>query len=463
MPAMNLPSLLLALVFLLSGSTLFGASTALISGRSQKNQSNGASTAPAVSQNGQFVAFASVANNLDRDRCRNGLSHIFLRDRVAGTITCISLSSGGEQGNQNSHSPALSADGRSVAFESASRNLAGDKCFNGVSHVFVRDTLAGTTTCLTANQSGGQGNQDSHAPSISADGQVIAFDSAATNLGGGNCDNGVNHIFVHDRASNTTTCVSVRSDGTEGDGNSFDPSITADGRVVVFHSTATNLGGGCSNGNAHVYMHDLSTSQITCVSVNSAGSQSNGQSAFAKISGDGRFAVFESDATNLATRCNNGLPHIFVRELGAGRRTSCVSIDNRGDQGNSDSAAAAISFDGRLVAFTSTATNLTVNRCNAGNSQVFVRDRADGSTACASVGRKRVSGNANSGNPAISGDGLLVSFESEATNLVKKDTNGNRDIFAHVLSVPEDPPLLTIEFEGAGPSDIGLAPGLPLR
>lgn len=458
---MNLTSLLLALVFLSSWSTLFAASTALISGRSQKNQSNGASTAPAVSENGQFVAFASGANNLDRDRCRNGFSHIFLRDRIAGTITCISLSSSGEQGNQNSHAPAVSSDGRFIAFESMATNLAGENCESGFSQIFVHDLTAGTTSCVSVDAAGRRGNQHSHAPSISADGQVIAFDSRADNLDGA-CDNGFGQIFVHNRATATTRCISVSADGNPGNGDSFDPSVTADGRVVVFHSAATNLPGQCGNGKAHIYLHDLPTGQTTCVSVNSDGNQSNGNSGLTRISGDGGFVAFESDATNLTARCNNGLVHIFVRELGPAR-TACVSIDNRGEQANDDSTAAAISFDGRLVAFASTATNLTVNRCNEGNSQVFVRHRVDGSTACASVGRKRVSGNGNSGNPAISGDALLVSFESDATNLVKKDTNGNRDIFAHVLSVPEDPPLVTIEFGDARPSDIGLAPGLSLR
>jgi Tol biopolymer transport system component len=458
---MNLTSLLLALVFLSSWSTLFAASTALISGRSQKNQSNGASTAPAVSENGQFVAFASFANNLDRDRCRNGFSHIFLRDRTAGTITCISLSSGGEQGNQNSQAPTLSADGGFIAFESMATNLAGENCESAFSQIFVHDLTAGTMSCVSVDAGGRRGNQHSHAPSISADGQVIAFDSRADNLDGA-CDNGFSQIFVHNRATATTRCISVSADGNLRNGDSFDPSITADGRVVVFHSAATNLPGQCGNGNSHIFMHGLPTGQTTCVSVNSDGNQSNGNSGLARISGDGGFVAFESDATNLTARCNNGFVHVFVRELGPAR-TACVSIDNRGEQANNDSTAAAISFNGRLVAFSSTATNLTVNRCTEGNSQVFVRDRADGSTACASVGRKRVSGNSNSANPALSGDGLLVSFESDATNLVKKDTNGNRDIFAHIFSVSEDPPLVTIEFGDARQSDIGLAPGLSLR
>jgi len=108
-------------------------------------------------------------------------------------------------------------------------------------------------------------------------------------------------------------------------------------------------------------------------------------------------------------------------------------MDNRGNEGNNDSMQASFSSDGRLVAYSSAATNLTTTRCIAGNIQVFVRDRVVRKTTCASVGLRRVEGNGDSINPSISGNGVLVSFESNANNLVNNDTNGLSDVFVHVL------------------------------
>jgi hypothetical protein len=361
------------LCFILSNSTAIAGSTTLVSGKSQRNQSNGASSEPSASDTGQFIAFRSPATNLAAARCNNGFNHVFVRDRRAGTITCVSVNS-----NDN------------------------------------------------------QGNQDSGAPSISSNGQFVAFDSVSTNLTGGKCNNGFHHIFVHDRTTGTTTCVSVHSSGTEGNGDSFDPSISANGQMVTFHSSATNLTNRCTNGNSHVYVHDLTTGQTRCVSVDSNENQSDGNSDLPQISGDGLFVAFESDATNLTSQCNNAFAHIFVRDLTNGR-TSCASMDNNENQGNNDSVQPSISSDGRLVTFSSVATNLTTSRCIAGNSQVFVRDRTGKKTSCASVDAKKREGNGDSVNPAISGDGHLVAFESNSNNLVKNDTNGLLDVFVHVL------------------------------
>jgi hypothetical protein len=428
----NVLTISITIGFILTSSNVLAGPTSLVSTKSQKEQSNGASSEPATSDTGQFVAFRSSATTLHSQRCNNGLNHIFVRDRSARTTRCVSVNTNDQQADQDSHAPSISADGQFIAFDSAATNLSGGRCNNGVNHIFVRDRTTDTTRCVSLNTNDQEADQDSHAPSISADGQFIAFDSAATNLSGGRCNNGINHIFVRDRTTGTTRCVSVRSNGTEGDSDSFDPSISANGQIVVFHSTATNLAARCSNGNSHVYMHDLPTGQTSCVSVNSDGNESNGNSDLARISGNGLFVAFESDATDLTSQCNNGFAHIFVRDL-IGNRTSCVSVDNRGNEGNNDSMQAAISFDGRLVAYSSAATNLTTTRCIAGNIQVFVRDRVVRKTTCASVGLRRVEGNGDSINPSISGNGVLVSFESNANNLVNNDTNGLSDVFVHVL------------------------------
>src|SRR5262245_4400998 len=433
---MNGKTALIAIVLILSTTAALADSTTLISRRSQKKPSNGASSQPATSETGQFVAFRSSATNLDSERCNSGVNQIFVSNRNAGTIRCVSLDSNGREGDQDSLTPSISADGQFIAFTSTATNLAGIKCDNGFNHIYVRDRNDGTTRCVSVNSNGQEGNQHSHTSSISADGNLIAFDSAATNLAGNKCDNGFNHIFVHDLTTETTTCVSVDTNGDQGNGDSFDPAISAGGQVVVFQSTATNLATRCNNGNSHIYMHHLVTGETSCVSVNNQGKQSNGNSALAGVSADGRFVVFQSDSTNVTTRCGNGSTHILVRDT-VEERTTCVSVDNQGNQGNNDSVQPSISSDGRFVAFSSAANNLTGNRCTAGNVQVFVRDRADEKTKCASVGPKNVEGNRESIKPSISADGSLVTFESDSSNLAKKDTNGLPDVFGHEISTSE--------------------------
>jgi hypothetical protein len=426
----------IAILLILSSTTALAASTTLISRGSQKNPSNGPSGAPAASETGQFVAFRSSATNLDSERCDNGLSQIFVSDRNTGTIRCVSLNSNGRQGDQDSLAPSISADGRFIAFTSMATNLAGNECDNGFNQIYVRDRTSGTTRCVSVNSNGREANQHSDASSISADGTLIAFDSAATNLAGNKCDNGFNHIFVHDLSTDTTICVSVRTNGDEGNADSFDPSISADGRVVVFQSTATNLASRCNNGNSHIYVHNRVTGETSCVSVNNEGDQSNGNNALARISGDGRFVAFQSDSTNVTTRCNNGRAQIFVRDT-VEKKTTCSSIDNHGTQGNNDSVQPSISSNGRFVAFSSGATNLTSNRCMGGNMQAFVRDRADEKTKCVSLGPKNVQGNGASSSPSISANGSLVTFESDANNLAKKDTNNLQDVFGSGISTSQ--------------------------
>ena len=430
---MHSKAALILLVLILGSEAASAADITLISRKSQKKQSNGPSGEAAVSETGQVVAFRSSATNLDSDRCESGINQIYVSERSTGTMRCVSVNANGKEGDRDSFAPSISADGRFIAFTSKATNLAGDDCDNGFNQIYVHDRTTGTTRCISVNSNARAANQDSDASSMSADGSLIAFDSAATNLNGNKCDNGFNHIFVHDRTRGTTTCVSLRTNGDEGNGDSFDAAISADGRFVVFHSAASNLSDRCDNENWHVYRHNLENGETVCVSVNSEGQQSNGDSFLATVSEDGRFVAFQSNPTNVTTRCSNGSIHIYVRDL-VEERTSCASIDNQGIAGNQGSGQASISSNGRFVAFSSAATNLAGNRCTGGNAQVFVRDRADEKTRCLSVGQKSVEGNGASSNPSIAADGSVVAFESDASNLVKKDTNNLRDVFARANS-----------------------------
>jgi Tol biopolymer transport system component len=199
-------------------------------------------------------------------------SDVFVRDRVTGRTERVSVATGGTQGNGASDRPSISADGRFVAFDSNATNLvAGDT--NGRLDVFVRDRVTGTTERLT------QGNSDSFSASISADGRSVAFESSATNLVAGDT-NGFRDVFVFDRVTGATELVSVATDGTQGNGQSDRPSISADGRFVAFGSSATNssassatnLVAGDTNSHSDVFVRDrLTTLSLPGLSISDAG------------------------------------------------------------------------------------------------------------------------------------------------------------------------------------------------
>jgi Tol biopolymer transport system component len=191
---------------------------------------------------------------------------------LAQTTTRVSVDSQGAQGNGwSGPASSISADGRFIAFASYATNLvAGDT--NGYMDVFVHDRQTGETTLVSVDSQGLQGNGTSgeNIICISADGRFVVFDSLASNLVSGDL-NGLEDVFVHDRETGETTLVSVDSQGTQGNGDSFGGSISADGRFVVFDSLASNLVPGGTNGGGDVFMHDRKTGETTIVSTDSQG------------------------------------------------------------------------------------------------------------------------------------------------------------------------------------------------
>jgi len=257
---------------------------------------------------------------------------------------------------------------------------------------------------------------------------LVAFASDARNLVPGDT-NGAEDVFVHDLTTGQTVRVSVDSAGTQSNGASFFPVISADGRLVTFASSASNLVPGDTNGAKDIFVHDLTTGQTVRVSVNSAGTQSNGASFFPVISADGQSVAFESLATNLVPGDTNGVRDIFVHDLTT-RQTVRVSADSAGIQGNGSSSSPSLSADGQLVAFASDATNLVPGDTN-GVKDIFVRDLTTGQTARVSVDSAGIEGNGDSFFPSLAANERLVAFDSFATNLVPGDTNGAEDIFVH--------------------------------
>jgi Tol biopolymer transport system component len=381
-------------------------------------------TQPAISADGRFVAFEDCAFNLVSDDT-NETGDVFVHDRMTGVTERVSVASDGTQGNGGSPGfpdpISISADGRFVAFGSDATNLvSGDT--NGVGDIFVHDRLTGVTERVSVGSDGTQSNDFSMAPSISADGSVVAFFSAASNLVSGDT-NGTPDIFVHDRLTGETDRVSVKSDGTQGGVNPGAPSISADGRFVVFESFGFppfNLVDGATSGE-DVFIHDRLTRVTERVNVASDGTPANsateGNISQPSVSADGRFVAFESEATNLVSGDTNGWEDVFVRDRLNGV-TERVSVGSDGTQGNGGSSEASISADGHFVAFASGAANLITGDTNS-TFDVFVHDRLTGATERVSVASDDTQTNVDgfSGAPSVSADGHIVAFQSDAFNL----------------------------------------------
>ena len=341
----------------------------------------------------------------------------------------VSVSSAGAQGGGNS-SPsftALSADGRYVAFTSFAQDLVpGDT--NGSGDVFVRDRWTGTTELVSVSSAGVLGNGNSEEPSISADGRYVAFHSNANNLVAGDT-NVATDVFVRDRQAGTTTRASVRSDGAQNNGFSLRPAISADGLHVAFENSSTDLVPGDTNAETDVFVHDLATGVTERVSVASDGSQAPDASVHASISGDGQLVVFHSSSAGLVAGDTNGTFDVFVRDRQAGT-TTIASVASDGTVGSSFSRWGSITPDGRYVTFTSSASHLVAGDTN-GLSDIFVRDRQAGVTTIASLASDGSPANGHSHFSQISADGRIVAFRSAATNLAgAADANVAFDVFA---------------------------------
>lgn len=440
-----------------------GPSVERISVASDGTQGNDRSLLPAPNADGSVVGFKSSAFNLVPNDTNEKVD-IFVRDRNAGTTTRVSVSDiPGQQANDNSFPPALDAAGRFVAFGSLASNLVrGD--FNLGADVFVYDREEGTTTNLTVvpdNHGDGRGGGGAPdlAPSVSADGELVAFTSSADDLVATD-QNETNDVFVRDRlAEGPFELISQISAGAQaghsGNGPSAGPAISADGCVVAFYSDASNLVSGDTNQFRDVFVRNRCDGFTERVSVSTTGEQGNRPSQAAgfsvAISADGRYVGFASDATNLVVGDDNNATDIFVRDREAGTTTR-VSYAFDGGSPNGPSQFASISGDGRFVVFQSSASNLVEEDTN-GRTDIFVADMIQGRIERVSLTESGDQANGDSNSPQISADGSTVVFQSDATNLVPDDTNGFADAFAAVNPLAGPPPGPTdTPTEGVTPS-----------
>jgi Tol biopolymer transport system component len=286
--------------------------TSRVSLASDGTQGNIGSTGPSISADGRYVAFTSGANNLVPGDTNHSVD-VFVHNRQTGQTSRVSVASGGTQANSFSDSASISADGRYVAFRSSASNLVPNDT-NGWSDIFVHDRQTGETSRVSVASNGTQGNYWSWNPSISADGRYVAFESFSDNLVPDDT-NGYFDVFVHDRQTGETSRISVASDGTQGNNDSQQRvSISADGRYVAFVSSASNLVPGDTNGYEDIFIHDRYMGQTSRASMDSDGTQANGSSAFPSISADGRYLAFVSAADNLVPGDTNEVSDVFVHE-----------------------------------------------------------------------------------------------------------------------------------------------------
>jgi MYXO-CTERM domain-containing protein len=394
-----------------------------IFGTSGNNASNG----PAANADGSFVAFWSDATNLvptDTNQVRDA----YLRNRVQQGTQRVSVNGEGAAGNRASEAqggaPAVNGTGTLVAFYSDATNLVADDT-NAQPDVFVRDVESGTTELVSLNSEQMQANGPSLYPSISADGRFVAFQSAASNLAAGDAT-GQFDIYVRDRQANTTERLCA---ATPRNGFSITPAISADGNVVAFASNATNLVANDTNGRIDVFVCDRSTGAIDVISINDMGGLGNGDSILPAINFDGTLVAFKSTADNLVPNDRNGVVDVFARDRTL-MKTERVSVSYTGGDANDASFPPSVDYSGRFVAFGSAASNLVPNDFN-NVSSVFVRDRMQGLTLLVDVNARGEQ--ANNGTldvpPSISGDARQIAFVSLATNLTANDNNTNPDVF----------------------------------
>lgn len=417
----------LAVLLIASLSAMSGLTT-LVSVSSTGIQGNGNSGAGNITADGRYVAFFSTSTTLAVEDT-DSFFDVFVRDLALGTTSLVSVSSNGTKGFGTSSWPFITDDGRYVVFQSDARNLVAGGT-NGWQHIFVRDRQAGTTELVTQSTQGAQATQLSDIGNMSADGRYVVFVSSASNLVPRD-SNARPDVFVRDRLMRTTRLVSVSSQGQQANGSSLWPRISADGRFVAFVSVATNLAATDRNGIMEdIFVRDLQTGSVRLVSVSSEGVQGNSVSTIPFVSPDGRFVAFTSFSRNLVAADTNESWDVFLRDLQAGT-TERVSVGANGEQGNHDSQRPYLSPDARFVSFDSLASNLVAGDTNQ-QADAFVRDRLAGTTRRVSVSSTGDQGNASSTATSVSADGQRIVFHSGATTLVQPDVNGTRmDVFLH--------------------------------
>ena len=412
---------------------LASGTTTLVSSDSGGVPADSSSGQPAISADGRYVAFVSAASNLVGSNSDWGMG-VFVKDRHTGAVERVNPAGVDEHDTAGFLTPALSAEGRYVAFARQYFVPGGDP--DGSSEILVRDRQTGAILHPSADATGLEGNAPSGYPTLSADGRFVAFHSQASNLVSDDT-NGASDVFIRNLQTGTITRVSTDREGREVFGDSILPTISADGRYVAFQGAANGLVPDDMNDLTDVFVKDLQTGNVTRVSTAGDGSQADDHSYQPAISGDGRYVAFYSAASNLVAGDTNLQLDVFVKNLQTGTTTR-VSTDSQGREAETHCFLASISADGRVVAFGSLAGNLVSDDNNEAG-DIFAKDTLTGTTHVVSqrdlAVRDPVAANEDSDSTrfALNRDGRYVAFTSRASNLIVGDTNVDEDIFVKDL------------------------------
>ncbi len=422
--------------------------TQLESISSSGNQSNGFSYESMVSGNGRYVVFSSDANNLVNGD-NNGITDVYIRDLEHNNTECISRSSSGSL--IGGYAPSISGDGRYVTFTSMESGISS-------SQIFLRDRILNITKIISLNNVGDAADGDCGDSAISGDGRFVAFTSWASNLVSSD-SNGLSDIFIRDMILNTTKLVSISANGQQGNFESYTPSISFNGQFIAFVSSANNLVNNDNNGVEDIFVKDIVSGVIKIASLNNNGEQTNSYSSSPSISNDGTRVAFSSMANNLVDGDNNSRRDVFVRDL-VYNITKRASESSLGEEVRMESSNPVISGDGRYVAFESGNRPPQVSAASPGHGwiystpknqisqasalvpgdiinskDIFVKDLFTGDINKISWSINGSEANADSYEPSINYNGSVVSFTSWASDMTNNDYNELGDIFAHGVTV----------------------------
>ncbi|MER5530549.1 hypothetical protein ABT075_39250 [Streptomyces sp. NPDC002677] len=394
-----------------AAATAHAPRTERVSKATDGTQADAASAAPALSADGRYVAFTSAAGNLVRGD-RNGVADVFVRDLRTGRTERIAKGP--------ASTPALSGDGRYVVFATSAALAKGDD--NGVADIYLYDRR----THRTERVSKGHPTDwlANSYPAISANGRVVAYATSAPDAAPGDTNERAD-VIVHDRRTGRDQLVQYTTSGVLADADALFPSLSADGRYVTFDTPAQLDPAQVQTSKTRtVYVRDLRTQTTEQISRPTRYAYKN-YADDSSISGNGRLVAFESSLYYLVPDDTNRQPDIFVYDR-TRQTTVRVSTAADGTQADGPSQDPSLSANGRYAAFTSTAGNLVPGDTN-GVADIFVKDLRTGAITRVSLGTGQADGASSAA--ALSADGKAAAYASTATNLVRGDTNGVADVF----------------------------------